>query len=273
MAAFRFGVDSLIWTKDFSKNDLWILPKAKELGFDVVDLAIFHPESFPLKEVQEAKRQTGLEVVTTTSLGLDTNLISPDETVRKKGIQYMKQMVDVNKALGSQILGGVSYAGVGYLTGKPRSEQEWEWSVRAMREISDYAKETWDGVIAVECVNRFETHFLNIAADAVRYCQEVGNKNLKVHLDFFHMIREENSFTGAVETCGTDYLGYVHANENNRGVPGTGLVPFAELFQALLRVGYHGPITIEKLTGTEEKLVSDGLKNLKAIAENLPCSS
>ena len=169
MAAFRFGVDSFIWTEVFSEKDIWILPKAKELGFDVVDLAIAHPESFPLEKVLEAKRQTGLELVTTTTLGLDTNLISPDEAVRKNGINHMKRMVDINKAIGSKILGGVNYAGWGYLTRKPRTEREWEWSVSAMREISSYAKETWDGVIAVECVNRFETHFLNIAADAVQY--------------------------------------------------------------------------------------------------------
>ena len=53
-----------------------------------------------------------------------------------------------------------------------------------------------DGVIAVECVNRFETHFLNIAADAVQYCKDVGNKNMKVHLDCFHMIREEKKLCG-----------------------------------------------------------------------------
>ena len=45
--------------------------------------AMAHPESFPLEKVLEAKRQTGLELVTTTTLGLDTNLISPDEAVRK----------------------------------------------------------------------------------------------------------------------------------------------------------------------------------------------
>lgn len=269
MATFHFGVDSLIWAKDFSEKDLWILPKAKELGFDVVDLSIANPESFPLKKVVEIKNQIGLELVTTTSLGLDTNLISPDESIRKNGIRHMKRMVDINREVGSKILGGVSYAGVGYLTGKPRTEQEWEWSINAMREISDYAKETWDGVIAVECVHRFESHFLNTAADAVRYCKDVGTGNLKVHLDSFHMIREENSFTEAVKTCGRGYLGYVHMNENNRGIPGSGLVPFEELFRALLEIGYKGPLTIEKLTGTEERLAAEGLKNLKAIAAKI----
>jgi hypothetical protein len=33
-----------------------------------------------------------------------------------------------------------------------------------------------DLVIAVEPVNRFETHFLNIAEDAVQYCRDVGRE-------------------------------------------------------------------------------------------------
>lgn len=47
--------------------------------------------------------------------------------------------------------------------------------------------------ICVECVNRFETHFLNIAEDAVKFCKDVGTGNVKVHLDCFHMIREERA--------------------------------------------------------------------------------
>lgn len=283
---FKFGVDSFIWTEVFSEKDLWIIPKAKELGFEVVDLAIAHPETFPLEGVLEKKKETGLELVTTTTLGLDTNMISPDPEIRKNAIRHMKKMIDINVALGSKITGGVNYAGWGYLTRKPRTEQEWDWSVTAMREISDYAKNEWDGVIAVECVNRFETHFLNIAEDAVKYCKAVGNSNMKVHLDCFHMIREEKSFAGAVRTCGKEYLGYVHVNENDRGIPGTGLVPFKEFFLALEEIGYDGPLVIEsfdpsfeELSGncaiwrsfapTGEALAIEGLRNLKKIAEEL----
>ena len=56
--------------------------------------------------------------------------------------------------------------------------------------------------------------------------------NVKVHLDTFHMIREEDDFAGAVLETGGD-LGYVHACENQRGIPGTGLMPWAAFFQAL----------------------------------------
>jgi D-psicose/D-tagatose/L-ribulose 3-epimerase len=151
-----------------------------------------------------------------------------------------------------------------------------------MREVARYASSKGDLTLAVEPVNRFETHFLNIAEDAVRYCCEVGSGNLKVHLDTFHMIREEMSFTRAVEVCGQEYLGYVHSCENNRGIPGTGLVPWKEFFTALKKVGYKGPITIEsfdpgfielnrlaaiwrKFADTGEELAVKGLKNLQEI--------
>jgi len=278
----KFGVDSFIWTEVFGDKDVWIIPKAKDLGFEVVDLAIAYPERFPLDKVLAAKNETGLELVTTTTLGADTNLISPDAAIRKNGVRHMKQMVDINIALGSKIIGGVISSGWGCLTRRPRTGQEWEWSVTAMKEISDYAKENWDGVLAVECINRFETHFINIAADAVRYCKDVGNQNMKVHLDCFHMNMEEKSFTGAVETCG-DYLGYIHVNENDRGIPGTGRVPFKEFFTAVRDNGYTGPLTIEsfdpsfeelagncaiwrKFAESGEALAIEGLANLKRIA-------
>jgi D-psicose/D-tagatose/L-ribulose 3-epimerase len=194
----------------------------------------------------------------------------------------LKTLVDINNELGAPILGGVNYAGWGCLSGKPRTEQEWEWSVTAMREVARYAQETGNVIIAVEPVNRFETHFLNTAEDAVRYCKAVATKNVKVHLDCFHMIREETSYRGAVETCGKEYLGYVHVCESNRGIPGTGLVPWKEFFTALRGIGYDGPLVIEsfdpgfeelnrmcaiwrKFADSGEALAVEGKKNLEII--------
>lgn len=280
----KFGVDSFIWSENFSEKDLWIIPKAKELGFEVLDIAISHPETFPTARVKEAAVKAEIELVTTTTLNKETNLISPDPQIRSKGVKSLKTLVDINKQLGSKILGGVNYAGWGCLTGKPRSQEEWDWSVEAMREVAVYAKEFYsDLVIAVECINRFETHFLNIAKDAVQYCKDVGTGNMKVHLDCFHMIREEQSFKGAVKTCGKEYLGYIHVCENNRGIPGTGLVPWKEFFVALKEINYEAPLVIEsfdpgfeelnslcaiwrKFAESGEQLAIEGLSNLKQIA-------
>ena len=283
---FKFGVDTFIWTEAFSEKDLWIIPKAKELGFEVLDIFISNADTFPTRKVKEKVKEVGIEVVTTTTLNEKTNLISPDPVIRANGVKYMKKVVDINIELGSKINGGVNYAAWGYLSGKPRTQQEWDWSIASMKEIAQYAQEKGDVIIAVEPVNRFETHFLNIAEDAVRYCKEVGFGSVKVHLDSFHMIREETSFRDAVFTCGKEYLGYVHVCESNRGIPGTGLVPWKEFFTALKDIGYHGPLVIEsfdpsfeelnrqcaiwrKLAESGESLAIQGLKHLKAVAKEI----
>jgi D-psicose/D-tagatose/L-ribulose 3-epimerase len=283
---FKFGVDSLIWTEDFTEKDVPLIDKAKSLGFSVIDINISHPERFPLKAVKQKVKEAGIEVVTTIGLPADCNLIDPKPAVRRHGIDTLKKLVDINTEIGAKILGGVIYASWGYLSGKPRTDEEWGWSVESMKEVAQYARKKSDMVLAVEPVNRFESHFLNIAEDAVRYCREVGTGNMKVHLDSFHMIREELSFTEAVRTCGKDYLGYVHVCENNRGIPGTGQVPWKEFFTALRKTGYKGPLVIEsfdpsfkelnrlcamwrKFAETGEELAIKGLKNLKAIEASL----
>ncbi len=283
---FKFGVDTFIWTEDFTEKELPLIGKAKKLGFEVLDIAIAHPEKFPTKLVKDKVEEEGIEVVTSTTLNKDTNLISPNPKIRSKGINSLKKLVDINVAIGSKILGGVNYAAWGYLTGKPRTQDEWKWSVEAMREVALYTKERSDMIVAVEPVNRFETHFLNIAEDAVAYCKDVGTGNIKVHLDCFHMIREELSFEGAVKACGKKYLGYIHVCESNRGIPGTGLVAWKEFFTALKEINYTGPLVIEsfdprfeelnrlcaiwrKFAETGEELAIKGLKNLKDIENNL----
>ena len=177
------------------------------------------------------------------------------------------------------------YCGWGYLSGKMRTEEEWRWGVENYHEIAAYAQQTSNLVLGIEPVNRFESHFINTAHDALQFIREVGVPNVKVHLDTFHMIREEADFTGAVlETNGS--LGYVHACENQRGIPGTGLVPWFPFFKALLEIGYDGCITIEsfdpemesiaklcciwrKLADSPEQLATEGLHFLKRVHQEV----
>jgi D-psicose/D-tagatose/L-ribulose 3-epimerase len=283
---YRFGVDTIIWTPRFTRRDVWTISRARELGFQTVDIDTWDPDTFPAAEVRREAEKAGIEVVTCFALGEENNTLSPDPSVRRKGIELLKKAVDVNIEIGSKIMGGIPYGAWGYRTGRPRTEQEWNQSVEAVREVADYAKKEEGLVLAIEVVNRFETHFINTAEDAVRYCRAVGTGNLKVHLDTYHMIQEEQSFTEALSVCGSEYLGYIHIGENHRGIPGTGMVPWEEFFTALIGIGYDGPVSIEafdpnytgydnlcavwrKLAGSGEEIAVRGLENLAAIARKI----
>jgi len=276
-----FGIHSLLFNETFTEKDLPLLDKCKELGFDAVELIPFDPDNFPAKQVSQAASDLGLRINTGYGMPLDHNVISPDPAIRKKGHELARRLIDLSNDAGAVVFGGAIYCGWGYLSGKKRSEDEWQWGIEACRKAAEYAKETSELIIGIEPLNRFESHFINIAADAVKFIEEIDMPNLKVHLDTFHMIREEDNIPQAVRDTG-QHLGYVHACENQRGIPGRGLVPWKEFFLALKDIGYDDCITIEsfdpdmesiaklvciwrKLAESPEQLATEGLVFLKEV--------
>ena len=249
-----FGIHSLLFNETFVEKDLPLLEKCKNMGFDAVEIIPFDLDNFPATKTKQIAADLGLTINTGYGMPVECNVISPDPATRKEGHELSKRLVDVSNEAGAVVFGGAIYCGWGYLSGKKRTEDEWKWGIEACRKVAEYAQETSDLIIAIEPLNRFESHFINIASDAVKFLKEVDMPNLKIHLDTFHMIREENSFSQAVEVCG-EHLGYVHACENQRGIPGTGLVPWQEFFQSLNKIGYDGCITIESFDPDMENIV------------------
>jgi D-psicose/D-tagatose/L-ribulose 3-epimerase len=281
----KFGIHSLLFTETFLERDLPLLEKCKKLGFDAVELIPFDPDNFPAAKTREVARDLGLTINTGYGMPPEYNVISPDPSIRQAGREFSKRLVDLSNEAGAEVFGGAIYCGWGYLSGKMRTQDEWKWGVEACRAAAEHAANTSDMIIGIEPLNRFESHFINTAADAVKFIKDVGMPNVKVHLDAFHMIREENSIAGAIRDAG-EQLGYVHACENQRGIPGSGLVPWKEFFQALRMVGYNGCITIEsfdpdmeriaklcciwrKLAESPEQLATEGLKYLKDVYEEV----
>ena len=277
----QFGIHSLLFRETFLEKDLPLLDRCRAMGFDAVEIIPFDPDGFPARKVKAAAADLGLTINTGYGMPEEYNIISPDPKVRRAGIEFSKKLIDLSNEAGARVMGGMIYCGWGYLTGRMRTEDEWRWAVDGFGEVARYSQANSDLLIAIEPVNRFESHLINVAADAVRFVHDVGTPNVRVHLDTFHMIREEDSFSGAVlETDGL--LGYVHACESQRGIPGTGLVPWVEFFTALKQVGYDGCITIEsfdpdmekiarlcciwrKLADSAEQLATEGLAFLKSV--------
>lgn len=258
----------------------------KSMGFDAVEIIPFDPESFPAAKVKQAAHDLGLIINTGYGMPVECNTISPDPAIRNAGIELSKKLIDLSAAAGAKVFGGVIYCGWGYLTGTMRTEDEWKWGVESMRAIAEYAaQQAPELIMGIETLNRFESHFLNTVEDALRFIADVDMRNVKVHLDTFHLIREETDLVGAFDQCGPD-LAYIHACENQRGIPGTGMVPWLEVFQALKRIDYQGCVTIEsfdpemvniaklcciwrRLADSPEQLATEGLQYLKKIHQEV----
>jgi D-psicose/D-tagatose/L-ribulose 3-epimerase len=76
---------------------------------------------------------------------------------------------------------------------------------------------------------------------------DVGEDNVCIHLDTYHMNIEESDFSTPVLEV-ADRLGYVHVGENQRGYLGSGSIDFPAFFHALDTIDYTGPITFESFS-------------------------
>ena len=82
-------------------------------------------------------------------------------------------------------------------------------------------------------MSRFRSHLVNRPAQAVQLIEMAGRPdNLRVLFDTYHMITELRDPAAAIRETG-DLLWGLHACENDRGVPGGGLVPWTDIFAAV----------------------------------------
>jgi D-psicose/D-tagatose/L-ribulose 3-epimerase len=132
-----------------------------------------------------------------------------------------------------------------------------------MRIVADYAAEK--GIkLAVEPLNRFETDFLNTVQQGLDFFALVDRENAGFLLDTFHMNLEEKDIAAAIKLAGNKIFNF-HSCENDRGTPGTGHIPWNEVFQALKEISYDGPIVIESFT-TEIKEIARAVSQWRPLA-------
>jgi D-psicose/D-tagatose/L-ribulose 3-epimerase len=119
--------------------------------------------------------------------------------------------------------------------------------------------------LGLEICNRYETNVVNTARDALRLADDIGEDNVFIHLDTYHMNIEEDDLVRPVREVG-DRLGYIHIGENHRGYLGSGHLDFTAFFHALIDIHYTGPITFESFSSA---VIAAGLSTDLAIWRNL----
>ena len=239
----RFGLNLLVYTATFSKDQIDLVQKVADIGYDGVEIPFNDLNVLDAKATARAREKAGVGLTSCCVLLPGTNVTSTDSAERKIGVERVKRMADITAEMGGDAVAGPLYAPVRELTGRARTADEWKWGVEGLRSAAEHAQKA--GVIlAIEPLNRFETHFLNTAEDTIKFVKAVDHPSIKVQIDTFHANIEEKDTPAAIRAAGP-LLGHFHASESDRGTPGTGQVPWKECFSALSEVDYKGWITIE----------------------------
>ncbi|MSV29554.1 MAG: sugar phosphate isomerase/epimerase [Bryobacterales bacterium] len=274
----KFGVNTFIWTANFDRSNLPLLPQIKANGFDGVEVPLFDPAAFAATDIRRGLEENALECTICSVLVGGLNMISDDASVRAKTREHMKAAVKSAAEVGAKIIAGPLYSPVGYLPGRRRNADEWKWAVDCYQAIGPVLTD-YGVTVAIEPLNRFETYFLNTAADAVALCDEINHPNVGILFDTFHANIEEKDIAAGYRTV-AKHLKHVHTCENDRGIPGSGHVEWPAVFQALRDIKYDGWLTIESfgfalgelsaaasiwrdIAPTPESIAFEGVKFLK----------
>ncbi len=207
-------------------------------GYDGVellgDLARYRP-----KAVRRTLGEHGLAVLALTPL--DYDLAHPDTSVRAQAVDYYQRLLDFAVTVGCPIVS--CHGAVGRVRAIATQAEEYDLLVHSLKLLARHAQNL-GLTIALECLNRYESHLLNTAAQALQCLADVGSPAVGVLLDAYHMNIEEADPAAAIRAAG-QHLALFHVADSNRQAVGRGHTDFAGLLRALREIGYDGSIIVE----------------------------
>jgi D-psicose/D-tagatose/L-ribulose 3-epimerase len=239
----KIGVNAFLWTAQFGPSSFSILPRLREYGFDGFEIPVFDPAQVDVRFTRNALEDNDLECTICAILPPGLSAVDSDPQVRSKTQKHLASCIELTAEMGATLMSGPVYAQVGFLPGRRRTSDEWNWAVECFQGLGPVL-DACAVSLAIEPLNRFETFFLNTASDAAALCDAIGHPRIGILLDTFHANIEEKNIPQACRLLGPRLL-HVHACENDRGIPGSGHIDFSGIAKALGEIGYRGYLTIE----------------------------
>ena len=238
----KFGIHTGLWLARWTDEITPAIRKAAELGYDGVEVSLLGMTDEKAAALAKVVADHDLEVTCSDGLDPDKDITSEDADVRATGITYLKWAIETTAKLGARGLAGVLFAPWGQFDplNKPARLAR---SAEALAAV-DGALNTHGVTLGLEALNRFETDLLNTSVEACALAEATGSPRIGALLDTFHLNIEEKDIAGAIAGAGKNLV-HFHVSDNDRGVPGSGHVPWDQVVQGLVRAGYDGWITAE----------------------------
>jgi D-psicose/D-tagatose/L-ribulose 3-epimerase len=243
--AMRYGAHCYLFTRRWSDADVRFLDVAAELGLEMFELSVGDDVVFDPRLTGRRAADLGLDLL----LGpgglwpLDCDLSSDDPAERAKGLAWHKRQVDLAAELGAVAYAGSLYGHSGVVKRRRPPADEFPRTAEGLHALAEYGAAR-RVAIALEPMSHFRTHLVNTPTQLMRLIGLADHPNLRTLFDTYHAVTEVRDYAAGLRAFGRRLLA-VHACENDRGVPGGGLVPWDAVFGALAEIGFDGYIGLE----------------------------
>lgn len=244
----RFGIFFSYWEDDWKGDYFKYARKAKELGFDALEVSAGELPELSAQQLRELKALAAdLDLRISANFGPPKkyDVSSRDPEVRKNGLAYYSSLMDAMDVLDCRKLIGALNSSWPFDFSDLDKQGFWQRGVQSLKIMGKKAEAL--GIdLCLEVLNRFDGMILNTAAEAVQFCSEVDSNAVKVHLDTFHMNMEEDDLPDAIRLAGKR-LGHLHVCEGNRKLPrpGRGSLDWKEIGRALHDIHYKELVIME----------------------------
>ena len=192
------GVNSWVWVSPPTDAAIAeIAPPVKEMSFDLLEMGVENPSDWNPARGVEILASNDLCASVCAVMGEGRDLLERDRTAPTQ--EYIHTCIDAAVNVGSDVVAGPVYTPTGKTWRMDDAERAAAVArlVEGLRPLADYAGER--GVcLAIEPLNRFETSFLNTAAQTMEVVDRVDSPAIGVLLDTFHMNIEEKDQAAAI---------------------------------------------------------------------------
>ena len=241
----HYGAHCFVFTDHWSDDQLPLLETAKTLGLDIFELAVGDDVDFTPDKSRKAAQS--LDLTLSTSPGgwwpLNCDLSADDAEDRRLGLIWHKQQVAITAEVGGIAYCGALYGHPGTVKRRIPPKGELMWTAECLHDLAEYGKRC--GVtIVLEPMSHFRTHMINTPTQLAHLMHLAEHDNLFALLDTYHLVTEIRDYADAIEKV-RDNLWGIHACENDRSVPGGGLVPWDTVFAKLKAVEFGGYMLFE----------------------------
>ena len=241
----KYGAHCYVFTDRWADDQLHILDAARGLGLDLVELAVGDDVHFSPQHTRRRAEALGLEL----AIGpgglwpLECDLSADDPERRARGLAWHERQVSLAADLGAVAYAGAIYGHPGVVARRRPPADEYPRTADGLHRLAEYAARL--GVkIALEPVSHFRSHVVNTPAQLLRLIGLADHPNLHALIDTYHLVTEVRDYAAAIRPVGPRLWG-LHACENDRGVPGGGLVPWDAVAAALRATGFDGYLILE----------------------------
>ncbi len=226
-----------LW-QELSLNEA--IREAKKTGFEAVE---FHwPYAIPANDLKITLLETGL-----SALGMNT--IRGDISKGENGLSALvSRKLDARKAIDQAIEYGahINVKNIHVMAGVADGREAHKTFIDNLAYATDCAAKE-NITILIEPLNHYDApdYFLNHSDQAVAIIKDVGQPNLKLMYDCYHMQIMEGDITRRLETL-MPYIGHIQiAGVPQRGEPDMSELDYKYVLKELDKMGYVGPIGVE----------------------------